>query len=395
MDTRRTESRRGTIKARKDLQGRYCLQPFTNVDIHSNGGVRCCSESWMPAWIGDFSERSLREIWNGEVIQGIRRSVIEGTYQHCDFHQCPFYCNEEFYLYTRENLEDPRTAPAGHHRTRLEKYAPWIRFLLEGKTRVDLPPANYNLAYDETCNLACPSCRSSTVVHARGPELEKRMAIHAKLLAEVEENGLDAVGRFNLTGSGEPFASRVFTDFLFHFDGRRWPNLDVNLQSNGLLFTPRNWERMWKLHGNVNEVIISLDASRPETYAQIRVNGDHRKLLDNLEFMAGLRREGRIRRLMLAYVVQRQNYREMRDAVHIAHRLGSDLILFNLVTDWMSWPRERFEAEAVWKEYHPEYPDFLEALRDPVFDDPLADLGNVLEYRRLARSGRAPHRGET
>ena len=39
MYTRDLKSNDGTIKSPKDLKGKYCLQPFTNIDIHSNNGV--------------------------------------------------------------------------------------------------------------------------------------------------------------------------------------------------------------------------------------------------------------------------------------------------------------------------------------------------------------------
>jgi pyruvate-formate lyase-activating enzyme len=386
MDTRDFARNKGTIKGPKDLTNRYCLQPFTNADIHSNHGVRCCSESWMPSWIGDFSKQTLREIWNSERVQEIRQSVLDGSYSFCDWHQCPFYSNDELYLYSREELEDPSSITSDVRRDFLLKHQPWVKHILEGNTVLDIMPANYNLAYDESCNLRCPSCRSSMIFHNHGPEFEKRRAIQIKLLEEVEQTGFDHIGRFNLTGSGDPFASRVFTDFLFQFDGRQFPKLDINLQSNGLLFTPKTWEKMWRIHGNINEVIISIDASRPETYAQVRADGDLSKLLDNLAFLSGLRAEGKIRILMLAYVVQQKNYREMVDVVKLAKTLNIDQVLFSLVTDWMSWSKDEFEANAVWKNHHPEFPQFLEVLEDPIFDDPVVDLGNVTQYRNAVRA---------
>jgi MoaA/NifB/PqqE/SkfB family radical SAM enzyme len=387
MHTRGFESNNGTIKAPKQLKGRYCLQPFTNVDIHSNNGIRCCSESWMPSWIGDFSENSIGEIWNSPKIQEIRQSVIDGTYQYCDWHQCPFYCNDQYYLYSRKDLENPESLPV-LHRSRLLKYTPWIRYILEGKTKLDIMPANYNLAYDETCNLKCPSCRNTTKIYTQGPEYESRLAIQKKLLQEVETKGFDNIGRFNLTGSGEPFISKIFRDFLFNFDGKKYPKLDINIQSNGVLFTPEVWDHMKKIHNNINEVIISLDASRPETYETIRVNGNFEVLLKNIEFLAGLRNQNKIKRLMLAYVVQQKNYREMIDAIQIAQKYHVDLFIFNLLNDWMSWSKEEYEKNAIWKVYHPEYPNFIKVLEDPIFDDPMIDLGNMSEYRMIAKQKR-------
>lgn len=381
MFTRDFHSNQGTIKSPKDMRGKICLQPFTNVDIHSNHGIRCCSESWMPAWIGDFSSQSIMEIWNGETIRAIRASVLDGSYAFCDWHQCPFYCNDGHYLFTREELEHPEgLAPV--RAERVAKNAAWIAYILAGKVEVDIPPANYNLAYDETCNLACPSCRKTTRVIASGPEFDERLGIHRKVLAEVAANGFGAVGRFNVTGAGEPFSSKIFTDFLYRFDGSKYPRLDINLQTNGQLLTPEAWDKMRLIHGNLNEVIVSLDAACGETYRQIRLNGSFDRLLENIAHLAEQRRAGRIRRLMLAFVVQKNNFLEMADAIRIGKSFGVDLFIFNLLNDWMSWSPEEYEANAVWKSYHPDYPRFVEALSDPIFDDPIVDLGNMTEYRR-------------
>jgi len=385
MHTRGFESNKGTIKGPKKMQGRYCLQPFTNIDIHSNHGVRCCSESWVPSWIGDFSTHNLKQIWNAPAIQAIRQSILDGSYSFCDWHQCPFYCNDSYYLYSREELENPQGL-GGVDAYRLAKYAPWIRYILQEKTELDILPANYNLAYDETCNLACPSCRKKRVAFRKGAEYTLRLGIHNKLLKEVKENGFEHIGRFNLTGSGEPFVSRIFTDFLYNFDGGKYPRLDINIQSNGVLFTPAAWARMKKIHVNINEVIISLDACCAETYKKIRVNGSYKKLLVNIEFLAALRAQGKIRRFMLAFVVQQKNYREMPRAVKMAKYYGADLFIFNLLNDWKSWSPRDYEANAVWKSFHPEFEEFLGVLRDPVFNDPIVDLGNMIEYRNRAYS---------
>lgn len=379
------ESNKGTIKTQKDMKGKYCLQPFTNVDIHSNCGVRCCSESWMPDWIGDLTDKTLNEIWNSETTQKIRESILDGSYQFCDWHQCPFYSNDEYYLFTKEELENPELL-SGVRKDRVEKHMPWIRYILEGKTRVDIPPANYNLAYDETCNLKCPSCRDHSRVYVQGEEYEKRLAIHNKVINELKEEGMNSIGRLNMTGSGEPFISKIFSDFLFTFDGSEYPNLDINIQSNGVLFTPEVWDKMEKIHGNLNEVIISLDAACAQTYNQIRVNGNYERLLSNIEFLSKLRKEKKINRLMLAFVVQKKNYKEMVDAIKIGKKFGVDLFIFNLLNDWKSWSSEEYEKNAIWKKYHPEYKEFLKVLQDPIFDDPMIDLGNMMDYRKEAMS---------
>ena len=77
----------------------------------------------------------------------------------------------------------------------------------------------------------------------------------------------------SITGSGDPFASRVYRDLLHSLDGRDFPNLEIALQTNGVLLTPRNWERMKRVHGNISSIIISFDAASEATYNVTRRGG--------------------------------------------------------------------------------------------------------------------------
>ena len=379
----RSFSAEGTVKKAKIMKGKLCLQPFTNVDIHSNGGVRCCSESWMRSEIGNLHEASLDEIWNGDTIKSIRKTILDGDYGFCDWHQCPFYCNDEHYLFTLEELKDPAGLDPVR-RDRVEKHRKWLEPIFQHKVEQPQPPANYNFAYDESCNLACPSCRTDSIGHVRGEQYQIRQSIQKQLVEYLNAVGIEQVGRVNISGSGEPFASKVFKEFLFSFDGAKYPGLDINIQSNGLLFNETAWARMKKIHSNVNEVLISIDATSQETYRIVRVNGDFNVLIRNLQFLSGLAQVGKIKRFMLAFVVQQRNYQEMQQAIILTKKLGAERIVFNLLNDWETWSKEEYTRHAVWKNFHPEFPQFLEQLKSPLFDDPVVDLGNVLEYRKMA-----------
>ena len=46
--------------------------------------------------------------------------------------------------------------------------------------------------------------------------------------------------------------------------------------------------------------------------------------------------------------------------------------------------KQDYEQQAIWKTTHPEYEQFLEVLRDPIFDHPKMLLGNVSAYREKA-----------
>jgi MoaA/NifB/PqqE/SkfB family radical SAM enzyme len=373
----------GTIKKRVNMRGKICLQPFMDFEVHSNGDVRCCSESWMRDKIGNVYEAPLDEIWNGDKIQSIRKTILDGGYDFCDWHQCPFYSNHEHYLFTRDELMNPESLD-DVRKARVKKHEKWLPQILRGSTTAELNPANYNFAHDESCNLACPSCRKETIGYVKGEEYENRLAIQNEVVRFIESSGYDNIGRINVTGTGDAFASKVFREFLYTFDGARYPSLDINIQTNGLLFTPRAWDKMSKLHANINEVLISIDACTAPTYAKVRVNGNFNDLLKNLEFLAELNREGKIKRYMLAFVVQQMNYKEMVGAIELSKRLGAERIVFNLLNDWETWTKEEYNEHAIWKSFHPEFNAFMDELKNPLFADEIVDLGNMQQYWEIS-----------
>ncbi len=371
----------------KDYKGLYCLRPFTNIDITSNHMTLCCCESWLPNFnAGDIEQFTLKEVWNSSEMQSLRQSVLDGTYSFCNKEICPYFKSENFRMYKRDELkavlyaEDTGTElePSLLH---IKQFAPWIRHILDGKVFMDIMPANYNLCYDETCNLKCPSCRPENIVHTQGEEFERRLKIHKNVFGDIEKYGYENVRSFIVTGAGDPFISRIYQDLLFNFDGSKYPLLKFFIMTNGLLLTPEVWEKMSKIHSNIENIFISIDAATPETYEKIRVNGKYERILKNLEFLGRKRKENKLNYLMLAFIVQKNNYKEAADIIEVARKYNVDQILYSSLDDWESWEKEEYLKNAVCNPDHPEYPQFLEILKSPVFDDPIVNLGNITNHR--------------
>jgi pyruvate-formate lyase-activating enzyme len=388
------------MKNAKDLKGLYCLRPFTNIDITLDNRASCCCESWLPdLWgTGSMEELTLEEIWNSEQMQNLRQSVLDGTYQYCSKERCPYLTSENFRLYTRSELQrildtegETGIESAGIENNEIDgslgsfkNIIPWIRNILAGKTNLDIFPSYYNLAYDETCNLRCPSCRPSNIVHVHGEEYERRLAVHKKLITDIEKSGYENVRGFFVTGSGDPFASSIYRDFLFNFDGSNYPLLRFFIMTNGVLLTPEAWEKMSKIHSNIGYIFISIDAATTETYEKTRVNGNFDKLLKNIEYLGQKRKENKLKKLILAFIVQRKNYKEMTDVISIAKKYNADQLVFSSLDDWQSWETEEYNKNAVCNPEHEEYPDFLEVLKSPAFDDPIVNMGNITIHRDRA-----------
>src|SRR6185503_6876369 len=112
---------------------------------------------------------------------------------------------------------------------------PRLREIIDGnKTVLEGIPRFINFSNDKSCNLSCPSCRTERIQFNEGPGYEVRKRLHDRLVAAFLTKPTDQPFTLSVTGSGDPFASRVFREFLFELDGSRFPNMQVNLQTNGV-----------------------------------------------------------------------------------------------------------------------------------------------------------------
>tara|TARA_R100000008_G_scaffold77093_1_gene57345 strand:- start:102 stop:788 length:687 start_codon:yes stop_codon:yes gene_type:complete len=224
-------------------------------------------------------------------------------------------------------------------------------------------------------------------MYTKGEKFEKIVDIQDSVLNFVLEKQPKEEVVFNITGSGDPFGSKIFRDFLINFDGEQHPNITINLQTNGVMFTEKMWNMMHKCHNNIAEVIVSIDAATEETYDKVRVGGNWATLMKNINMLSDIRLQGKIKgTFTLDFVVQKQNYTEMPLAVELANSLdGIDVMKFSLVTDWGTWKREVFEDHAVWMDNNPLHEDFLKVLDNDIFSGSKVDLGTAYHYYEIAR----------
>ena len=59
-------------------------------------------------------------------------------------------------------------------------------------------------------------------------------------------------------------------------------------------------------------------------------------------------------------------------------------ICFSMVADWGTWSAEDYNSKCIWKENHPEHQNFLECLKDPIFDTEKVNIGNLTSMRNKA-----------
>lgn len=360
-----------------NLKGRYCRKLFTWLEVDMHGRAWMCCPSWLPYPIGNVLEESIAYLWNGPKAQELRKQIFSGDWHYCQAAFCPIIQSDSL-----PTIED--TISGKHYAMDFEKRA------LENKTPIlDELPTYINFSNDESCNLKCPSCRTQKLLYTSGKYYDKRKAINDKIVETFLTDPTDREFGIFVTGSGDPWASKIYRDMLYNLNGEDFPNLGITMQTNGVMYTPKLWNRIHKIHKNLRNCRISFDAATKETYeGKTRLNGDWDLLISNCKFLDSKREEFPKFNIIYDFVVQYDNYKEMKQYIELVKENfpNYEQICFSMVSDWGTWKPEVYNQKCIWKDDHPEHEQFLELLRDPIFDDPKVVLGNLTSMREKALS---------
>jgi len=351
-------------KTKPALMGLYCEQPFRNLELHQDSKAYLCCPSWTYLDVGDFNKAPLSEIWNSTNAQKIRASILDGTYSYCNKDLCPHISGNVL----KKHFE-------------LEKE---IRdYVSKNEQHLKHSPRNVMFSFDPSCNLSCPSCRSQKISYQLNTsDLLNSKKLIEKIMSELFLNPLENIC-LNITGSGDPFSGLAFRQFLETIEGKHFPNLSFDFQTNGLLLTPRTWENISKIHENIHAISISIDAATEESYKKLRRGGDWTTLIENLKFLSQMRFEKKLFPfLRVNFVVQKSNYKEMTEFVKLFTSIKVDEIYFSQIADWGSMSELEFQNEAIHLEHHKDHFHFLNVLADPLFH--VVNLGNLTPLRKKA-----------
>lgn len=337
-----------SLVSTKNLHGKFCDKPFNTLSIRDDGSCWMCCTSWLPYSIGNLNDNTFEEIWHGDAANLIRASILDGSFKFCSHTTCG-------------DISDDR--------------------LPDITEKIVLPdfPTHIMFENDSSCNLSCPSCRTEKIYDHEGPDYDRKLELHNKIIEAVFSRPHDQSIVLDMTGSGDPFGSKIFREFLINFDPTPWPNLILDLHTNGVMFTPTYWHKLEKWHSKIRAIRISFDAASEETYSVTRRGGDWNTLLKNCDYINNELNHNPNIFVLTQFVVQDLNYKEMKDYVQLVLDRFPNFyyIEFQLVIDWGTWNTETYNKRAIWMKDHPEHKQFLEVLSDPIFKNPKVRLGNV------------------
>lgn len=337
------------------LATRFCGEPWRHFEISGDGYVFPCCPGWLPLSMGKIDEGTPEEIWNSPAAQEIRASILDGSFRYCSRTHCPKISNR--------NL-------APKPLVQIQQSSGEVTYAHQALQA----PETVALAYDKTCNLACPQCRTD-FFFANSKE-RSVMDSYVPPILELAANSKILY----LNGAGEVFGSRHTRDLLARFTREAFPSLRFHFVTNANLFDRRTYEH-FDLRRRIHQVDISIDAATSETYSIVRRGGDFERLLANLRFLDDLRlHEGEDFRIELRYVVSGPNYVEMPAFVRLSRTLHAEQVCFTRFRSWGTFTQEQFNAMNIADPSHPEHPQFLKILESPEMSDPIVDLGSVAPF---------------
>jgi sulfatase maturation enzyme AslB (radical SAM superfamily) len=326
-----------------DLNNYICAVPFTSIEVHDNKRFLCCA-SWLTKFLPDDTKPY--DAWNSDEANDIRNSILDGSYRYCDTNHCPF-------LHQLNTFGDVGRIYPLYHKNKL---IPDLKLKIEKHKEGKLTsPEIVQFSMDRSCNLECPSCRLKMFI-ADSTKIKKVK----QDIQDIEDAYGSEVNVLYITGSGDPFVSVGFRDFLRNFDKTKWPKLkSIHLHTNATRWNKEMWESMPNVHPYVKSCEISIDAGTRETYeTKTRINGDWDVLLDNLKFISTIPTLSRIKP---SFVVQQKNYKEMKTFYDLMYSIFGEKVnvYFGKITNWGTFSNEEYLAHQIWNESHPEYNDFI------------------------------------
>jgi len=163
---------------------------------------------------------------------------------------------------------------------------------------------------DDSCNLACPSCRKSRIYRTAGDDFSSRYNLVVRLLDLI--NNFDSKIEIMMSGNGDPFASLIYRPLLLGMEPKK--NINIRFLTNGLLL--KKLMPKMKVKESIRHLDISIDAGDRETYEKVRLGGKWETLIENLDYV----KHNMDCEITLKFVLQKDNMASLENFVSLVER---------------------------------------------------------------------------
>jgi MoaA/NifB/PqqE/SkfB family radical SAM enzyme len=312
-----------------------CSWPWNMLVLLSDGRVVCgCADPYGKRVLGDARASSIRDIWAGPIIAGLRQDLNNGGSRFCG--DCA--------LKLPLKKED----------------APPVRPLDAGPF-----PSRMFIECTAACNISCTDacCAPETGI----TRTRQAGMLDFDLFRRVVDETGPALGRIDFFNYGEAFLHKRAIEMCEYIKSK-FPHIYLYTSTNGLAFTEAQARRL--VHSGIDEVTFSIDGATQNSYEKYRRRGRFEVAIANLHAMADEKRRSTrdVPFLNWRYILFTWNdsAEEMNRARARAEDIG---------VDRLCWEITDHPEHAYSRRFAPGSPD-LDAIRKETWDD--NNLGNAI-----------------
>lgn len=216
---------------------------------------------------------------------------------------------------------------------RRANYEAYLRGKTNRQAKLDYLPVKLDIENVSRCNFRCVMCQVSDW-HKGGRAKDLPLECFKRIIDE--QYGLVEI---KLQGMGEPLLQR--DDFIEMVEYARRSHIWVRTTTNAsLLHLHNNYRKL--IDADPNEVQISIDGATRETFEIIRRQSDFEQVIKNCTLINDYCRAKSIQRTKMWVVVQKQNVREMRRLLELAHATGFNDLVYSV--DLNFWGQQSWQA---------------------------------------------------
>ena len=320
---------------------KFCKKAFEHMYvIDAEGG-----QVWPCAWLnskgsefcmGNILTQSVEEIFNSEKAKHFRESILDGSFRYCSMQECCDLANGWLPDMTQEEINE------------ISKNS---------------EPQTFVLAFEETCNHACSSCRHE---YFKGSEDYYR---NVELIGEKLIPYLNRAIYVDANGRGEIMVSEHMLRMLSKVTPER-EEFTFYIETNAALFDAKHFERIRHLTDKNCEVTATVNSFHDSTYRYLNGYSNHvDQVIENLKYMKELRDQGVINKLTISMVAQEPNFREIPEwTERCLNEFQADAVRIRGIMRF-NMDENEFWFKDVFNPAHPYYREALDVLHHPIMSD--------------------------
>lgn len=320
-----------------------CMAPFSEVEIDEFGNINCCCAQYTGNYsFGNIFEKGFEAVWNGKKAKDFRKDIIDGKYTHCRTDICNFGR-----LKTRKS-KLPITAPY---------------------------PKYVTIAYDKTCNLMCTTCRDTIIKDLKmsQEQLDENIEkYYMPVCQNADELVLNSIGECLISKHSRKLIQKV---------AEKYPKLEFNIMTNGTVCNEIVLKHLG-LIGRLSTIQVSIHAATKKTYNKITRTGNFDCVMKNLKWLSEQKKQQIIPEVLINFVVSSVNYKEMAAFVKLAEKLDVTASFWELQNWNCTKMLKNYEKYAIFHRNHPKFKNFLEILKNPIFDSKNCMLNSLFKCLR-------------